>query len=503
MKSLPLILSLSLTLSVHADVWTETFSREQIPTPLGVDPQIGGLDTFPDQRIAAAFHRGQVMIFNPETKEWKLFAEGLHEPLGLLIEDDNNILVMQRPELTRLTDTDGDGVADEYTTVYDGFGMSGNYHEFAFGPARDKDGNLFISLGVASNGAGMREEIRGEFQPIGIPRERMLADQNWGKNKNAAGRMYSRVPYRGWIMKITPDGTTTPYAAGVRSPNGIGFDADGRLFVMDNQCDWLGTSKIHHIREGAFHGHPAALVWREGWTEDPLKIDVNKLNEMRTRASGLMPQSELANSPTQPIVVPEGIFKGISGHTLIGEMNQPTLVRFLPDPGVTGASQGATIPFLQSKAFGNGRNRMTFTNDGSLWIGKTHLSWPGAEGLIRIRQKNPDETLFAVEAVRLQENGFILTFTTPVGKDLPKGLSMKRHTYDYHQAYGSKKQDEATVDIKIDRLDADGRTFILSCDPSQLKKDYLYSIDLGNLLSSDGKPILGDNIYYHLISTKN
>lgn len=500
MKILPLLVIL--TLHVQGDVWTDTFSREQIPTPIGVDPQIGGLDTFPDQRIAAAFHRGQVMIYNPETKEWKLYAEGLHEPLGLLIEDEKNILVVQRPELTRLTDTDGDGVADEYTTVYDGFGMSGNYHEFAFGPARDKNGNLFISLGVASNGAGMREEIRGEFQPIGIPRERMLAGKDWGKNKNAAGRMYSRVPYRGWIMKIAPDGTATPFAAGVRSPNGIGFDADGRLFVMDNQGDWLGTSKIHHIREGAFHGHPAALVWREGWTEDPLKTDVKKLNEMRTRAVGLMPQGEFANSPTQPIVVPAGIFKGLSGHTLIGEMNQPTLIRFLPDPGVTDASQGAAIPFLQSNAFGNGRNRMTFTNDGSLWIGKTHLSWPGAEGFIRIRQKNPEETLFAVEAVKLQKNGFIVTFTSPVGKDLPKGISMKRHTYNYHQAYGSKKEDEKDVPIKVNRLDADGRIFMLECDENQLMKDYLYSIDLRDLTSNEDTPLLGDKIYYHLISTK-
>lgn len=500
MKILPLLFTLSL--SAQADLWTDTFSREQVPTPIGVDPQIGGLDTFPDQRIAAAFHRGQVMIYNPVTKDWKLFAEGLHEPLGLLIEDDKNILVMQRPELTRLTDTDGDGVADEYTTVYDEFGMSGNYHEFAFGPAKDKDGNLFISLGVASNGAGIREEIRGEFQPIGIPRERMLSGSNWGKNKNAAGRMYSRVPYRGWIMKIAPDGTATPYASGVRSPNGIGFDADGRLFVMDNQGDWLGTSKIHHIREGAFHGHPAALVWREGWSEDPLKTDVKKLNAMRTRAAGLMPQGELANSPTQPIVVPGDIFKGISGQTLIGEMNQPTLVRFLPDPGVTGASQGATIPFLQSNAFGNGRNRMTFTRDGSLWIGKTHLSWPGAEGLIRIRQKNPEETLFVVESVKLQENGFLVTFTKPVAKDLPKEFSMKRYTYNYHQAYGSKKEDEATVDLKIRRLNADGRTFYLECDKAQLKEDYLYSIDLRSLTSIDNKPVLGDKIYYHLISTK-
>ena len=79
---------------------------------------------------------------------------------------------------------------------------------------------------------------------------------------------------------------------------------------------------------------------------------------------------------------------------------------------------------------------------------------------------------------------------------------MKRYTYNYHQAYGSKKEDEATVDLKIRRLNADGRTFYLECDKAQLKEDYLYSIDLRSLTSIDNKPVLGDKIYYHLISTK-
>ena len=495
-------LFLALGLLAHADEWTDEFSLESIPFPEGIDPQIGALGTLPDQRIAVAFHRGQVMIYDPATKAWSLFAEGLHEPLGMLVEDAANVLVMQRPELTRLTDTDGDGVADQYTTVFDNFGMSGNYHEFAFGPARDKDGNLFVSLGVASNGAGIREELRGEFQPIGIPRERMLANSNWGKNSEAAGRMYSRVPYRGWIMKIAPDGTATPFACGVRSPNGIGFDADGRLLVMDNQGDWLGTGKIHHIREGLFHGHPAALVWREGWTGDPLKTDVEKLNQMRTRAAGLVPQGEFANSPTQPIVIPEGIFQNLAGQTLIGEMNQPTLIRFVPDPGITGASQGATIPFLQSNAFGNGRNRMTFTDDGSLWIGKTHLSWPGSEGLLRIKQKNPDETLFSVQAVKLQENGFLLTFSAPLEKDLPTDLSIKRHTYRYHQKYGSEKVDLKPVKFSLNVLDSAGQVIEMVCDEADLREDYLYTIDLSGIKSDAGKPLLGDKVYYHLISRK-
>ena len=38
-------------------------------------------------------------------------------------------------------DTDGDGSADEYLAAAKGWGVSGNYHEYAYGPAFDKDGN--------------------------------------------------------------------------------------------------------------------------------------------------------------------------------------------------------------------------------------------------------------------------------------------------------------------------------------------------------------------------
>jgi cytochrome c2 len=46
--------------------------------------------------------------------QWTLFAEGTYEGLGVVIEDDkgDTIVVMQKPELTRMTDSTGDGRAD-------------------------------------------------------------------------------------------------------------------------------------------------------------------------------------------------------------------------------------------------------------------------------------------------------------------------------------------------------------------------------------------------------
>ncbi|MCR9243892.1 MAG: hypothetical protein NXI31_02595 [bacterium] len=483
------------------DPWPAAFTFENVPIPAGIDPQIGGLDALPDGRLAICFHRGEVMIFDPASGAWQRFAEGLHEPLGLLVESAASLLVMQRAELTRLRDTDGDGQADDYETVYDGFGMTGNYHEFAFGPARDAAGNLYVALNTASNGAGVREEIRGAWSPIGLARDKMTArGRAWEPFKQAAGRMYARAAWRGWVVKLSPDGeTATPFACGFRSPDGIGFDAEGRLLVTDNQGDWLGTSKVHHVKRGGFYGHVASLVWRPGWTRNPLEVPVAELDELRMPAMGLLPHGELANSPTQPVAIPAGVFGPLARQTLIGDMDQHTLVRFLPDP-VAGVSQGAAIPFLQTAALGRGNHRMTFTADGSLWIGKTHLSWAGAEGLVRVRWRGAAAGLFAVDRVRVTQRGFVLGFTEPVAAASLGGVRVRAHRYHYHKAYGSPKVDDHAVAVVSNALDESGTTLVLEFD--ELPADSVYTFQLDGLTSRRGRALLGDRIYYTLLRAR-
>ena len=63
----------------------------------------------------------------------------------------------------RIKDTDGDGHADLYENATDDFGISGIYHEFNYGPVKDKAGNLFIALNTASSGGGVRPVVRGKL----------------------------------------------------------------------------------------------------------------------------------------------------------------------------------------------------------------------------------------------------------------------------------------------------------------------------------------------------
>ena len=88
-----------------------------IPIPDHVKLEVGGLAALPDGRLAASTRRGEVwMIGNPYMQgdgkpTFKRFASGLHEPLGILYHG-KDFLVSQRGEVTRLEDTDNDGVPD-------------------------------------------------------------------------------------------------------------------------------------------------------------------------------------------------------------------------------------------------------------------------------------------------------------------------------------------------------------------------------------------------------
>jgi glucose/arabinose dehydrogenase len=497
-RPLALALASAALLSPASADWKEYFDFEKIDTPPGIDDQVGGIDFLPDGRLAAVFHRGEAMILDPGTGKWSLFANGLQEPLGVIADADGSLVVMQRAELTRLSDTNGDGRADHYQTLCDGFGMTGNYHEFAFGPARGPDGHFYFALGLASNGAAIRPEIRGPFSEIGrLTRDEMTEPDKWNALKGRAGRMYSRVPYRGWVIRVAPDGSSAePYASGFRSPDGIGFDAQGRLLVTDNQGDWRATSPLYSVKKGGFHGNPASLVWEKDWDgRDPNLIPAAELATMHHQPAGYFAQGELANSPTQPIASPPGSLpETLVGQTIIGEMNQPTLIRVLDDE-VEGIHQVALLPFLDKSPLGNGNHRLAFAPDGSLYVGKTALSWAGSRGLVRVKWNG---TPFpALERINALPSGFALRFTQAIDPATVSGIKIQSHTYRYHSGYGSPKVDEKELPLRTTNLQSDGFTLTLDC--GTLEEGFLHLIDLSTVRTREGKSLLGDRAWYHVV----
>lgn len=474
------------------DGWAEAFTLSQVEVPAGIDDQVGGLAFLDDGRLAVAFHRGEVFIRQADGS-WKQFAEGLHEPLGLLPDGKGSLIVMQRPELTRLEDTNGDGKADRYRTLWDGFGMTGNYHEFAFGPARGPDGALYVALNLASSGAGVFKEIRGTWSEIGqASRQQLMSGQT-----KTAGRMYSRVPYRGCIMRIADGGRGAAqlYATGFRSPDGIGFDAQGRLLVNDNQGDWRGSSPLQVVTKGSFNGHPASLVWTPGWDKgDPLALPVDELEKLRQPPGGVFIQGELSNSPTQPAVFPKS-WGALAGQVVFGEMNAARLVRFVGED-IGGVHQGAMIPFLDTKALRNGNHRLAFAPDGALHVGKTHLSWAGNNGIVRIA--SPASLPPLIQSVHLARTGFEVRFTEAMDPD-SLAPAIRSFRYLYHVKYGSPKVDQLILE-SAGSLSADGK--VLTLPMKEIRQGFVHEISLAGAKSAKGRELLGPLAYYQVVKAK-
>ncbi|HEY0666977.1 MAG TPA: hypothetical protein VGD22_02305 [Sphingobacteriaceae bacterium] len=488
-----IISSLLVTGAVPADdPGKEAYTVESIRMPDGLTSETGGIAFLPDGRLVACFIRGEVMIYNPQSKEWKLFAEGLHEPLGIIAVSNSEFVVMQRPELTRIKDTDGDGQADLYEKITDDFGLSGNYHEFNYGPVKDKSGNLFIALNTASPGGNVKPEVRGEFKPLGRDKQAGLYE------------MYSVVPYRGWVMKVTPDGKIQPYASGMRSPNGLGFDKKGNLFVTDNQSDWVETSTLYHVKEGGFYGHPASLVWNKGWSKgNPLTMPAKELDAMRTKAAVLFPQGIMANSPSQPLCdVTEGKFGPFAGQLFIGEMNRDRIVRVMLEE-VGGELQGACIPFIDGHGLRKGNNRLAFAPDGSLWVGQIAFGWSGDQGIQRIVYNGGQPT--DVYSMNLTPDGFDLTFTEPVDKATAMNVANYNFRHYYYQykrkdksegADFSEQKDIQTIPVKTVKLSQDQKKVSLTL--GALKPGYVYELKLGNITNTTGNPLANKLICYTL-----
>jgi len=460
---------------------SEYYEVENVPLPAGIEGKVDALAFMPDGRLAVgSLEGGRVTLYDPESGEWQLFAEGLHEPMGMYAPADTSreLVAMQRPELTRLRDTNNDGFVDRYDTISDDFGLSGNYDEFGNGVAVDGEGNYYVSLSTAYGGP--ENEVRGELREDGL---RFVRE--------------SAVPYRGWVMRIGPDGETTPWASGFRAPNGIANDDEGRVFVTDQQGEWVGTSPLHHIQEGNFYGFPSALIWDDtvdGYVPD---MSANELDAMRTRPTVQFPHGEVGIAPTGLAQdTTEGGFGPFAGQLFVADFAFPHVVRVLLDE-VAGELQGACVK--SAVHGGRGGHRVVFGPDGDLWVGFTgrETNWQGGRGLKRVSWTG--QTPFEVEGMTLTEDGFDLRFTKSVdagtaGSTDPYAVT--RYYYNYSREYGSDKHDVTDVSVTDATVSDDGRGVSLTL--SELQPGYVHAMSVGGVQSDEGDSVLNPDLYYTL-----
>ena len=133
-------------------------------------PEIGGLALDKKGNLYACLRRGDVLVTKPNkdaaSTKWKVFATGLHNPMGMELIGPGHLVVTQMAEFTEIIDTDQDGVADRYNNLANNFGISGNYHE-TNAICRDGEGGFYIALGTASHNGPTFFTPRGEYSREG------------------------------------------------------------------------------------------------------------------------------------------------------------------------------------------------------------------------------------------------------------------------------------------------------------------------------------------------
>ncbi|MEV8508937.1 family 16 glycoside hydrolase [Actinoplanes sp. NPDC051475] len=392
--------------------------------PAGFQPQVSAMDWFPDGRLAIATWggsdtvAGEVYVLSgvtgttsPSRVTYKRTATGLREPMGLKIVD-GKIYVSQKHELTELTDTNGDEVIDQYRTVAT-WPFDGNFHEFAFGLLY-KDGFFYLNLSVSIDLGGATTEPQGS-------------------------------PNRGTSLKINRTTGAVEYVAGgLRTPDGIGWGPEGDIFVTDNQGGWLPASKLVQIKPGRFFNH---------YTNPDGPFDGQPV----TQPVLWLPQNEIANSPSTPLLLDSGPY---AGQMLFGDVTYGGIQRGFLEK-INGQYQGAVFRLTQGLEVGV--LRLTQGPDGALYIGGLGAggNW-GQEGKLTygLQKLTPNGTsVFDIKAMRAIADGFELEYTQPVSDGTAAQLAARYRAEQWRYvptpAYGGPKVDEETLSVASATLSAD------------------------------------------------
>lgn len=484
-------------LSARIPLFSENLPREEdyyrlinIPAPPDVVMEVGGLDWLDAEktRLVACTRRGEVWIMDnpyadppvlakPEDNEsdsakaikYKRILFGLNEPLGIHVDKEWMYLV-QRGELTRIRDTDGDEVIDEVETFNRGWGISGNYHEFAFGPQVDLQGNFWITL------------------------NRPFGDEPEGP-----------ADWRGWAVRVDREGTMHPVCVGLRSPAGLGMNDVGDVFYTDNQGDWVAVCRLSHLKPGSFQGNPfgfrscslpnSPMKEPEGLKSGVLWGEAVKNMKDLLAPACWFPYPQMGRSHGEAkFNMTAGKFGPFDKQFIVCDNTTGILIRVSLEK-IGGEYQGACYPFR--KDLTQGSLRLAWGKDGSLFVGQTARGWGSRHGLQRVVWTG--RTPFEILEMKAKPDGFDVVFTKEVDLAMAGKIetyAMKAWTYHHHETYGDKPTNERTLKVISATVGTDKKSVRLVVEG--LEPYYVHELKLTGLRSADGDHLLHREAYYTL-----
>jgi hypothetical protein len=446
-----------------------------VPIPDEVPLKTGSFDILPDGRLVVGTRKGDVYFVDgafdkiPEPK-YHLFASGQDEIFGVA-HRNGDIYITQFGEVTRLSDTDKDGVADRYETLSNNWGYAEG-HEFAFGSKHDPDGNIWVALGLT-------------------------------------GSYHSRQLFRGWCLKITPDGKTIPVCSGLRSPAGVGPNAQGVMFCVESQGPWNGACSLKHLKQGGFLGHPASYNWypfAKGMTvpsvtptsNSRLMIEKRRVKELVPPAV-IFPYIKMGRSISGfKVNKTQGKFGPFDDQIFVGDYTLSIIMRATTEE-INGVWQGACYPFREGLS--TGIMNVEFSPRGQLIAGgfTTNRQWPvrGEKPFALDRLDWTGLTPFEMQEIKIKKDGFLIQFTKPVDAKVaaqPDTYKITTYTHIYAGFYGSPEVDQTTAKVTKAVVSADGlqvRVYL-----AKIEEGHIHDFDLANMKSKDREKLLHKRAYY-------
>jgi hypothetical protein len=288
-------------------------------------------------------------------------------------------------------------------------------------------------------------------------------------------------------------------AGGLRSPNGANLDSStGEMFVTDNQGCYLPASSFMRIRPGHFYGHRQIPEYRNDSGVVTQKFPPNFAESLPYDPPvAWLPYRTVRSSPSQPIVIRKGHFKG---DWLIGDVNSPGLVRVYLDR-VDSLINGAVFDFTQGMEKA-AINRMAYGPDGSIYIGtimRVAGNWPAMDKapLYRLSFKaSPDG--FDMRAIRSVSDGLEIEFTGSADAHtfVKDSLSVVQWQYIRKPEYGYGKQDDEPLAVEKTEMSADGLRLHLVIPG--LKTDRVVNLKVRALKSLTGKTLWSNEGWFTL-----
>ncbi|NND99975.1 MAG: hypothetical protein HKN47_21870 [Pirellulaceae bacterium] len=446
-----------------------------IPIPGGVPMRAGSFDVLPDGRLAVGTRRGDIYFvdgaFDPEPgPSYHLFATGQDEIFGL-DNRDGDIFATQFGEVTKISDTNNDEVADRYETISNAWGYAEG-HEFAFGSKFDREGNIWVALGLT-------------------------------------GSYHSRQLFRGWCLKVTPDGKTIPVCSGLRSPAGVGQNSQGIMFCTESQGPWNGCCSLKHLKPGGFLGHPASYNWYpyakgmtapdvEPNTQSRFDVELKRVKQLVPPAVKF-PYIKMGRSISGfTLNQTNGKFGPFENQIFVGDYTLSVVMRATTEE-INGVWQGACYPFREGLA--TGIMNVQFSPQGQLIAGgfTTNSQWPvrGQEPFALQRIDWTGAMPFEIKEIKIQPDGFAIDFTKPVDRQLAAQAStyqLGTYTHIYAAFYGSPEVDPTTPTVRKAVVSDDATQVRIYLD--KIVPSHIHDFDLNKMRSADGESLLHTSAYY-------